>query len=368
MMTKKIFIFENSNSAHEEGIETVVKILNKLDYKIYLCLNKISIFRIKEFKLDNYIEDIIDISNIIGIFKVLKLMKSCDLAFYNTISARNSFMLFMLSFLIKNNIYAVKNCNSWIKYSNHKGTFINKLVRFLSYKMKNNMMKRSYFMVVANTNTKKYLSLHTKKNIEVIPYKYFDEKKVAVDKSNYITFVVPGGIDLNRKPLFDIKNASSMLSVDELKNIQIILLGKPKNKTDELFCKEWKDDIGESLKYYNSFVSVQEYEYVLSHSTFILSNFNINFEDKYVKEIYGKTKDSGVDAQSICYGKPLIVNTGFIVVKEIVSSTTYYSNAEELYKIFSNIISNKNKNLENIAFHNSMKFTIDRIAKNIKEF
>jgi hypothetical protein len=369
-MSRYIYIYENTKSIHDKGVETQILCFKKLGYSVVLCVNNEFILRVADSDFFHDVDRVINITSIIGMASMIKAVKHGDLVLYNTISVRNSYILFLLSFFIKNNIYYIRSASSWIQYSNHKSSRKNKIFRFIVFNIKRYMLKRAHSVIVANNNIKKYLSEHVREdlNIGVLPFRFFEKPKSIENYNSTISFVIPGGVDLNAKPLGVIKEATLKFSKKELSLFQIILLGKTKNQTDISFCEDWKDKIGSSLSYSNEFISNSDFERGVVNASYILSSIKIDYEGIYLKEIYGTTKDSGVDAQAIAHGKPLIVNLGFKVPDALLSSTIYYDTADSLYSSIKNIIENKkyNKELAENAVYNSSFFTIDRIADYLK--
>ena len=70
-----------------------------------------------------------------------------------------------------------------------------------------------------------------------------------------------------------------------------------------------KKELKESLIYYNRFIENGEFDAVLREATVLLGVLNVEFQDRFNKEIYGQTKDTGIEAHAIAYSKPLIVNS-----------------------------------------------------------
>lgn len=362
----KIYIFENTDSLHvEESLMTLQEIFSS-KYEVKFCLNDKAIDRVRSNS--KIMECCIPLISYYESIKFFREIDENDLVIYPTISARNVFILFILSLFISKNIYYIRNSNSWLKYSDHQTNIVFKSVSSLTTYLKKYLLKRAHQVFVANSNLKNYLVSHgVEKQINIVPYKFFDESNIEpLTESNRLRFVIPGGIDLSKKDLRLIKNAVSFLSKLEISKIKIILLGKPANKTDREFCEQWKNEIGDTLHFYSSFIPDKEFTDVMKDSHFVLGLLNIQHQDKYNNEIYGVSKDTGIDAQAIAYGKPLIINSEFCVVDEIKTSSVGFDNAENLAEIIKMYIDDNNyEALAEKALINCKRLSLDSLRKKL---
>ena len=234
--------------------------------------------------------------------------------------------------------------------------------------MKKKLIRKSFQIFVANRNLKEYLVSHGVKSvINIVPYKVFDFSNVKY-LNNYtrLQFVIPGGVDTSKKDLMLVRNAVNSLSISDRAKIKIVLLGKPASNFDFCFCEQWENEIGNTLQFYKSFIPVEEFTEVMKNSHFVLGLLNISFQDKYNCEIYGVSKDTGVDAQAIAYGKPLIINSEFSVVDEIKTSSIGFDDHVHLTEIFKMFInSDKYPSIAKLALLNSKKLSVDGIKNKL---
>jgi hypothetical protein len=278
-------------------------------------------------------------------------------------------MIYVTNFFVRKRIYYIQNSNSWLFYVNHKETLINNLLSWTSTFFKKRMLKSAYQIFVANDNLQKYLKNNGIENIiNIIPYKFFDIQNYnKINNIDKINIIIPGAIDLSKKDLPLIRKAFNIVSNNIQSKIKIILLGRPSKYIDKQFCEDWKNEIGDSLEYFEKFISDEEFSQKLKESHYVLGILEINYEDKYNKEIYGVTKDTGVDAQAIAYGKPLIINADFNVSKEIKSSTLKFKNAEDLADILTTAVNNNNySDIQEKALYNCKKLSLNNIKNNLK--
>ncbi len=365
---KTFYILENSNSPHEEGIITLIEVLKYKGCKVVLCLNQLSEQRMRKFANINLVDEIVRIDSIKELVLLPAKINNAGILLHNTVSVRNSFTTVFLGCLVRNNVYYIRNANSWLFFSNHEGAFYYRVLRYISTALKKFLLKRAQYLIVESDQIKNYLSKYTSMRIEIIPYKYYTTvTNKNSSTQNVISFVVPGAVDLERKPLDVVIAALRNLPNQYLKKIKIILLGRPLGETARKLCDEWMKEFGDSLEYFNGFVENEVFEKTVNDATYILCSFKLKHQDRYLDEVYGETKGSGVFGQAISYGKPLIVNKGFKVPSEIESSTLYFEDASELCNIFKEAVANEaNRSiLISNAYKNSSSFTIENIANSL---
>jgi hypothetical protein len=156
------------------------------------------------------------------------------------------------------------------------------------------------------------------------------------------------------------------------KKISLHVLGKPVGKGGNSIiqrCEKLKNK-GYDISFSKGFIPEEEYDRISSESDIIFSPLNvITKRDSGIREIYGKTEGSALPFEAIQYCKPLIVPKEFIVIDKMKSSTLTYNSAEDLEKILSDLIENKNKleNLKKEACKNSDKFSLEVLQKYFKD-
>lgn len=361
------FIIENSNSAHEEGISTLSRVLKSKKHRVVLCLNSSSLGRVSSLSFSDYIDEIIAVNTVKGFLRLIKELRLNGIALHNTVSVRNTLTTVLFSIAAKKNIYYIRNANSWIFYSKHKGSFFNKLLRYSSTFIKKILLKKSNLLIVESDQIQGYLERNIFKKVEVIPYKFYSENLRTEKKSDFIDFVIPGAVDLERKPLQVIFKALSSLSLSQLNRVRVVLLGRPLSDSDREFCLSLKDRFKSSVVVFEEFIPTDVFHDYMKRSSYVIGSIQIDHEDIYLKEVYGTTKGSGVFGQAIGYSKPLIINTGFLVPSQLKMSTLYYKDEEELKEIFKTTISDNgfNERIQAEAENSSKQFTIDRISASV---
>jgi hypothetical protein len=373
-VNKKVIIVENSEAPHENALLNVLDVFLMKNYKIILFLSEISKKRLYELRRDIFFCKNIEIidSNINSLLNLLKKINNEYCIIYNTISLKNVLYIFLMSFKGKN-VFYISNINSWFvlpKLRDSDG-FFNYLKGIILHLFKKVFYERADCFIVGSFNMQTYLKKFTNKHIYTIPFNSFKNYKKEVKElkasDKIIKIVIPGNIELRRKNLNIFKKATKKLSKEELKNIKIILLGRPITKEDKKFVNEWKKDIGDSLEFFETFVDNKIFTSYLKEADYIASVINVEYIDKYgFKEIYGISKDTGVEAHAIAYGKPLIINKDYKVDENIIDNVIYFESEEELVLYLKNIA--QNKYIKKINYNGLVKFDIRNIYLQFKNF
>ena len=224
-------------------------------------------------------------------------------------------------------------------------------------------ISRAIFFIVESDKIKKYFSQYTDMPIKVIPYKFFNQRLHIENKNkSIVSIVIPGVVDLDRKNLKIFIDALEMIQPAKRKKIQIIFLGNANSSLDQ--CKKWKKKFANSFVYFEGFVPAEVFERYMINANLIGSSLVLDHQCRYLNEVYGTSKGSGVFGQSISYGKPLLVNTGFEVPSMIESSSVFFSNASDLSSIYNKLIQDDCfiSEISDLAIENSSFFTIDEIS------
>lgn len=368
-MTKKLFIFDNSKAPHQTSIYGISKIFQKNGYEVIFCLGKYPLQ-----KIGNPEEEVIYISSLSGIIRFFKKYKKADILIFNTVSFRTVFFNFFITLFTKNNIFYVRNANSWFALPTHAKRVHHKIIGKLITLTKRYLLKhKSVGLISGSFNIKNYLK---KQGVNlptyVIPFNFFSKQRVDLNKVNKdkpFLFVIPGTIDFKRKDLSVIRDATYLFSKDERENFKVILLGYPVDDYSLNFVNEWKSEIGDSLQFWPGFVPNEDFANVLEKGNVIMGSLNVQYEDRFYKEVYGQTKDTGIEAHAIAYAKPLIVNFEYKADDKIKTSTLTYKDKNECYQHMKLLVENNERYLElrENAYKNSHNYSLDIVAKYIKE-
>jgi hypothetical protein len=364
----KYIIVENSESPHEEGILAICKLLKMANAYIILMLGGTNFFRAKELGLNNIANEIHFMKKSSSLFMLLKARNQNTAVIYNTISVRNSIFTFLTSFGLGKNIYYIRNANSWLKYSWHYTSIVDVIARNISTFLKKNMLSRENIVLVENSRIKNFLFKNNIKYVDVVPFKFRSDSYRKSTSTDLIKFIVPGLVDFSRKQIDLVVKSFLAIDLDLRKNVQLILLGKPKGQQEIDKCREWERMLGKSFTWYSSFVPVSEFSNKMSQCDVVITAFKTQHQCEHFSEVYGISRGSGVDAHAIAAAVPLIVNIDFEVDNEYLSSTIKFESEKDLTLIISNLIINAERlsEIKSLAITNSEKYTIESFFRKIK--
>ena len=343
---------------------SAIKIFSSLGFRIVLCLNKKSHSRLSEL-LDLTTIEVIRINRWNGLIKFIMQYHKKDYTLFNTVALRGLFITCIASLFSKNRICYLRNINSWLQRPSLDGiSFRYRVLGIILFFVKQRLIGGASSLVVGSFNMKLYLSQKTDKKVSIIPFNMFNKNNVNITNNDKFTFVVPGTIDLKRKDLSLIRDAMYLFSKNDLSKFKLILLGRPISEGDNTFVKNWKSDMSDSLIYYSEFIDDNEFNMVLKNADIIMGVLNINFQNKYGnQEIYGLTKDTGIEAHAIAYAKPLFVNYDYQVDAYLDSTTIKFKNINDCYRKMRCLINKEIIFDSRELLSNSNNYEIDFLTK-----
>lgn len=282
-------------------------------------------------------------------FKRAKINNDIDL--YIVEQAYGETISFILGFMRKATnhkiVYTVHNVNSWVfpkYYFSFRSLIVNTLHLWIIKRVKGvAVMNKNIYDVILNSKSKSIKPFY-------IPFSLPSHQinQSAAKKSN-IKIVIPGTINSDRRNYTVILNAFSLYLKKEKNNqIELILLGKPTGKADDISITinqiheiEKLDE--NAIKYWENFIPNDEFEREMINSDILLSNLVEKYPYKKNIEIYGLTKESGITSLMLNYQKPCIVYGNFQLPKVLIKHSLKVHSESELISFFQSV--NKRKDL-----------------------
>ncbi len=208
---------------------------------------------------------------------------------------------------------------------------------------KNKFIKRFDSIISMGPNIRDYIKdIGEQRPIFYFPFDQPQTKTTSIDKKKErIEIVIPGMISQSRRNYIDLLEALELFYCQFPKSIVFfIFLGRVVNKTDDFILKkidEINSRYGKKIKYFTTFVPLEEFEKSLTSCDFILSNVHVynNLKDRI--EIYGVTKESGVSFTIYKYNKPAIVPESQHILAGFDTQLIKFSKYDELFDIFKRI-------------------------------
>lgn len=364
-MTKKIGILEICVLNHYVLINGWTKMLKAQGFfliifttpKLYNLLNKQEgVEYVIKKKKESY-------------FKFFKKVSLLSLRLdYLVITSLQSHLIPHYFFLPRTKTYlTIHNSHTWFVGNRLMGTdFFKNLVKRI---IRNSWKRRAYGYIVNSTNMKEYILSHSKveKKVYIMPFMIWEEKNYQVSKEKRpFTIVVPGMLSRYRK------NYSRIFALlKEIPDLKIILLGKPNfaEGGEEILeqAKNYQQE-GYQLEFFEKYISPDLYEKKIVNCNLLLTDLNTEFSRADYREIYGKTKDTGVSYLMSTYSKVGVLPASFQNREELKDSTLTYKHETDLVRIIKHLISNRDEIevYNEAARRNSRKFSQEEVYKKLE--
>jgi len=193
--------------------------------------------------------------------------------------------------------------------------------------------------IVISPNVKKYIidAGLTQKPVFFIPFnslnKVVYEKKQDCRK-NPLRITIPGSINTLRRDYLFVLNVFEEVLIEGIHNLELVLLGKLINSNDSDLIREKCNSInnayGQRVRYWEAYVSPEEYDLYLKETDFLMSNNNPIYRHSGYLEIYGLSKETGIGYLMLKYMKPCIIAISNIPMLCTKRQTLTYSSKDEL--------------------------------------
>lgn len=359
-------------SDHEQYLYSMIKILGQIDSELNLYVNEKMSNHMKKLLGEEYLkynwnikQENQSVFNYLKFVKKDSYEKKIDYIYIGTLQKNYFEYVLYLSFNKTKNIISIHNINSWFE-KNYKKTIKN----IIKKKLKKICLNCSSGINLYGENMKKYLleKFNYKKKITQIPFSIFELDKVEnkIISENKIKFVIPGGIDLERRNYEIILKVMAELS-EKYNNISLILLGKVKSETEKELIKKY-ENLKYNLEYFEEYISEDFFEKKMFESDVIIAPTVFEFEFEGNLEYYGTTKESGATFAFAKYSKPGIIPEYIKIYKGQETSIIQYKNKFDLLEKIEFILKNEKvlEEMKKEAFKNSNIFSLEESLKKFK--
>ena len=275
-------------------------------------------------------------------------------------------------------IVSVHNLNSWFRPNMRLS-----IKQIMDIRHKNAIIKLSDAINVFDEKLKNYMSENFKytKNIFTIPFQIYKEESYRRENplgNKVVNFIIPGQIEKGRKDHCLVLNVFKDIFADHT-NISITLLGSPIGDYGKSIinkCKEMIEKNNADIRFYDRYVSSEEFERVLSAADIIINPqmVEIYCDDAKTTEIYGITKSVGSTYDLIHFAKPGIFPHNIGVPEDLEDSILRYRDAPELKTLILKIIEDRALlgELSQKAKVNSGKYSLrivrDKVVSQLNNF
>ncbi|MBN1185173.1 MAG: hypothetical protein JXB49_23000 [Bacteroidales bacterium] len=234
-------------------------------------------------------------------------------------------------------LFSLHNVNKWLIPPCYFG------LKYLYYNiLRKLVISNSDGFIVISPNVKKYIidAGLTQKPVFFIPFNNLGkvDYKKNQDCQNLLSITIPGSINSLRRDYLLVLNVFEEVLKEGIHNLELVLLGKIVNSNDSDLIREKCNYInnayGQKVRYWEAYVSPEEYDFYLKETDFLMSNNNPIYRHNDYLEIYGLSKETGIGYLMLKYMKPCIMAISNIPMLCTNRQTLTYSSKDELSDLF----------------------------------
>lgn len=167
----------------------------------------------------------------------------------------------------------------------------------------------------------------------VMPFGFLGEKgdSTQVNRRESVTIAITGKVT-NAKKDYRLVYRALKLCLSQLDvPLRLILLGKAADKQAARIVSDFKSlESGRFLlDYSDRYVSPEEFDRKVSEVDFLLAPIRVQTHFRKYREVYGKSKMSGIENDILLYRKPSLVTSHYHIRGEIDKAVEYFSPTPE---------------------------------------
>lgn len=372
----KIGIIELCSNTHYTALMAGVRVFQEKDNEITIFVNKDMIENLKGILKEGEVEVIVRKKNE-SMYRFLKKIEKYrfDILFITTIQGHFiPFLLFNPKKTHAKVFVTFHNANLWLEKYKFDG-----LKGLIKHSIRCVWKKMIYGACVDSDNAKDYIlrRFNFKKPIMVIPFILYEGATNLSGKENYLRVSIPGTLSEERREYLKVLEEFEKIPKEFREKICLELLGSPNkdqnSRSNEIIakCKSLKSK-DFNLIFHEKFLSPKKYSEGLMKADIICGPIKMKdgySSSKRTGEVYGVSKDTGVNFNMICGAKPGLFPKGYKNLKELESSTIYFDDYENAFNILIELSKNKKRldKLKNEAAKNSTNFSPSKIRERLKE-
>lgn len=147
----------------------------------------------------------------------------------------------------------------------------------------------------------------------VLPFGFLGEQQAQPKTDEEVRIAITGKVT-NAKKDFDLVYRAFKACLAQLdKPVRLVLLGKAADKQAQSVLAKFKslESPMFALDYSESYVPAEVFEEKVKHIDFLLAPIQVDTHFRKYREVYGKSKASGIDVDVLLYRKPSLVVSGY---------------------------------------------------------
>ncbi|NMT65302.1 hypothetical protein [Marinobacter orientalis] len=167
----------------------------------------------------------------------------------------------------------------------------------------------------------------------VMPFGFLGDRDHPVKKAQRerVTIAITGKVT-NAKKDYHLVYQALKQCISKLKvPLRLVLLGKAADRQAARIVADFKSlESGKfSLDYSNNYVSSDEFDKKVFDVDFLLAPIKVQTHFRKYREVYGKSKMSGIENDILLYRKPSLVTSGYVISGDIDKAVEYFEPTPE---------------------------------------
>lgn len=211
--------------------------------------------------------------------------------------------------------------------------FIRKVFIGREWKLKESLFKKIDYFMFPNQTITDYVVGNKWVDPEkvlppILPFGFLGEKKYFSRKANnpVVTIAITGKVTNSKKDFNLVYEALKKCIVGLKFPIKLVLLGNAGQKHARPIIKKYKNLEGEkfSLDYSECYVSADVFDEKVMSVDFFIAPIQVNTHFRKHREVYGKSKMSGIENDILIHRKPSLVVSGYRIKGSIEGVVEYF--------------------------------------------
>lgn len=340
---------------HQSLYNNIIDSFLLREYTNFLFITRIEVYENMSANILDKVKVICDTGSDFKILKKnLNLINKSEVIFVDEVFDR-FYRSFSIKLKSKIKFLIIHNPNRWLI------NFFKFNLRFLdAFLFKKFFFNQFDSYVTISPSVKKYFDSisNVNKNSFFFPFDISKKKLLKRKNNTKITISVPGSINELRRNYVDfLKSVWLYFQNNPNSSIQFKLLGKlDLNSSNVVELINRINSINKRVYFWKDYIGVDEFEYELNNSDYLLSNVKLISDVNNRIEIYGLTKETGITYLSYKWAKPLIVQQNQIIFSELNSQLIRFDDWDNFGEVLNSLNKNNLNILNKNAIHNTDLF------------
>jgi hypothetical protein len=299
--------------------------------------------------------------------KAFNQANNVHLFIFNTIDSNYKLLADCISSLGKaSKIITLHNLRTWLN-----PPFTLDRIALINYFNRWRILRQMNGIVVLEKSFSEYVGQKTRKKFLVFdaPYSLMEADNLSSQTNETLHIGIPGNIDGNLRRDYNLCADTIRTLLNNNINLKFTFAGAVVGEHGAAVKRQLDDLIamGAKIEFVYNPNSNKDFDEAIINCDLILMPVNVNTVFEGIREIYGKTKATGVIFDGIRFQKPILAPNNFSVPEYLKSSCVSYSTAQECAEIITKLSANRLDlfQLQENAKINAKNFSIENVRKRL---